>query len=77
MLKSAFRVNDFLSVNGSSMRNGEGSGVIIEVTDTTVTTRAQFTNVETTMEFARMTADRASFTNSDFTRFIMVSYYFY
>jgi hypothetical protein len=76
MLKSAFRVNDFLSVNGSSMKNGIGSGVIVDITDTTVTTKAQFTNELTTMNFAAMQR-KSSFTNSDFTKFICVSYYFY
>lgn len=76
MLKSAFRVNDFLSVNGTNMSNGIGSGVIIEITDTTLTTQAQFTNELTIMEFGRMQR-KSSFTNSDFTKFICVDYYFY
>jgi len=75
MLKSAFRVDDFLSVNGSSMKNGKGSGVITEVSETTITVTEQFTGTVYTFPMADLVQQRASFSNSDFTRFIMVSYY--
>lgn len=75
MLKSAFRVNDFISINGTSMSNGVGSGTIIAVDETTITTRAQFTGETYVLAMADLTQKRASFSNSDFTRFIMADYY--
>jgi hypothetical protein len=70
-----FRINDFISVNATHNANGAGSGTIVDVTDKTVTTKAQFTDEISVLRFDDMAMLGMPQFRSDFTRHINVTYY--